>query len=492
MTNQAVKPKYNFDGINTRAIDPDIVDLGTRQQDCALIANTFERGAHATPTEAALFATLSRTIQNNKQFASTIQNSLGMYLNAPQEDAASAAEQAEGFAAEAGGAGGTSVQTDHIMQALNVGTQQQATYGDSFGDKLMNLARECIPCDVRLMAFLELHPDIDLLGTLENHLLTQLEALQKTAEMLTNLDAYNDLCTLLDLLSVTCIPDLQRIVALLMALFMLQVPQLDGLIGMLQGLIAPIFAPLLMQIATLLDQFTALVTKPLDCVVDAINAQLEKLNVEAPNFELDIQLEKDNPVTELSSSLKELNMQLQEGIQQMKKKMEFYVDQVKAMLDEVGGTDAAYLKTKLQLLQITRLVAFVTAIINALAKGHAACSEDKVPETSEVDNFFQNFLNPNGPFNLWIDDAGQIHIDEKVAGFDEVVDSPSAEGPLPQFGNVLQFEGDTLLDPSVAEAVEQVSAQLTEPVRVIIPCRLETSTGDMDQVNKWIEELNRA
>lgn len=488
------KSKFDFSGIDTRAIDPDALSLGTNQSDCALIAQTFERGAHATPTEAAVFATLSRNIQNNKQFAIAASDSMSTYLGMPQEDAQTTAAEAAQFASDVNtnGGGGSSAQTNAFMQSLNIGTQKQSTYGPSFGEQLLEYARDCIPCDLRIMAFLELHPNIDLLGVLEEHLKKQLQMLIDIGNLLNNFNIYGDFCELLNLLSFMCIPDLQRIIATLMALFTLQVPQLDGLIGMLQGLIVPLFAPILMAITSLLDQFSVLVTNPLECVIDAIRQQLRKLNVETPDFSFDVTLAKENPLSQISGGLEALNFQLQDGVQTIKNKLKFYIDQVQAMLAEMGGGDSAYLEAKLAVLQLVRMISFVVAIITALTKGHLACSSTGQPSNNtEIDNFFRNFLNPQSPFDIWIDEDGEIHIDEDLPNFTNIVQPPNTRETLKEFGNVLQFEGEPLLDIAVAQAVDEAVATLTTSAEIIIPCKLEITASNVEKINQWITELNQ-
>lgn len=493
-------PRFDYADVDIRTVDPDTIDLGTNQADCALIAQTFERGAHSTPTEAAVFSTLSRTLQNNKSFAQTTSTAFKAYLGAPQEDASSVTDQATSFAAggaDISGGGGSSAPTQQFMQSLNIGTQQQATHGDSFGEQLLDTMRDCIPCSLRLSAFLELKPDIDLLGAFEIHLETMLSTLQDVADLLNDLDAYGDFCDFVGLFSFMCIPDLQRIIAMLMALFILEVPEIDGLIGLLSGLVVPIFAPILTSITTLLDQFIALVTNPLDCVVSAINKQLRKLNFEAvrearsnrrklSKIADDGSKKGQTKIPKVTSGIKEMKKQIEDSIQKIRRKMDFYIQQIEAMVNEMGGGDTAFLKKKLNVLQIVRMIAFVIAIINALSKGHAACSNTgKNPEASEIDNFFQNFLSPQSPFNLYVDSNGQIKIDEQLPDLADTLET------LNQFGNVLQFEGESLLDPTAAQTVEEIAIALTTPAQLVTPCKLETTAENVEKVNQWITELNQ-
>jgi hypothetical protein len=470
-----VQPKFDFSGIDPAAIDPDRLDFGTDIQDCSTIANTFERGAHATATEAAVFATLSRSVQNGKHLALTTADSLTAYLRSPQESAQSSVDQAQSFDSEF--SQGESTQTEHSLQSLNVGTQQQSTFGSNFGKELLEVAKECIPCDLRLLTFLELHPSINLLEELEAHLLNQLGFLQGVTDLLNNFDSYGGFCELLNLLSFMCLPDIQRMITTLMAMLILEVPQLDGMIGNLQALIIPLFAPILMAITTLFDQFSLLVTNPLACVLDAINLQLSKLGYE---------LDPASPVAQASMSLSQLQDMLSNAKLQVEAKLDFYIGQVKAMLGELGGGDSAYLSLQLSKLRTVRMVAFLVAVITARTQGHAACSTKKAPELDEINNFFNNFLNPNAPFDLWVDEHGQLRIDEHVEGFDDAV------APLSDIENVFQFEGEPVLDASAIQAAQTTAASLAETTYTVAPCRLETSVSDVEKVNQWIEELNKS
>lgn len=496
-------------------IDPDTIDLGTELQDCATIAQAFERAAHSTPTEAAVFATFTRSLMNMQSFSQSAVDSLGSYLKAPQDSADTAVAQATSLSASAGVSpndtqvnAGTKAQTDNFLQNLRIGESDVSTLGDSFGGTLLDWARDCIPCSLRIEAFLELNPSLDLLTTLEEDLQNKLDIMMSMLDMLRNFSMFGDFCSLLNLLSDTCPPDLQRIIATLMALFMLEVPELDGLIGLIQSLIAPMFSPILMSITTLLDQFVSLVTKPLECVIDEFERQITKLEFDT-SFNTgastaraavdmkDVQQSADNARDQIEALKSELN-EFQEGLTSVMKKLtekvdeakraiegklDFYLSEVKALLNDFGLGDASYLRLSLRKLEMVRLITFISAIIEAMAKGHAACSgAGKTPEKSEIDNFLETFLNPNSPFKMWIGDDGLVHIDEKIEGEDDML--------LSNDGNVFKFEGDDLLDPTVAQVTERIGQAATQPVSVSLPC-LSTSQEDAEKVNQWITDLNK-
>lgn len=455
-----------------QTIDPSRLDMGFVGQDCALIAQTFERGAHNTPTEAAVFATLTRTLQNHSKVAGTLINSVESYLRSPQEAADNATAQAQQFASSANGSDTSGSAGADAIQSFNFGTQQASSFGDSFGEKLLDTLRDCIPCDFRLMSMLELHPNFDMLKSFEDYLKKLLGMLGSITDMLRNLDAFGDFCSLIDSLSFMCIPDLQRAMAILMALFTLEATEMTGLLGFLQSLVAPLFGPILMSVTSLLDQFVTLVNNPLKCMIDAINSKLAQSGKAIPAYS-----SSGDPNSALNASLGLLATQLREGETRIRAKLDFYVSQAKALMGDLGAGDAAYLQAKMRSLQIIRMLAFIAAVISALSKGRLSCSaENKGSANTELDNFMANFLNPNSAFRIWVDDDGALHLDEKT---DDV---------LPEVKNVLEFEGEVPFD--IAEDVEKINTGLSEPIRVSLPCKLETSVGEAEKLNAWISELN--
>ncbi|RLC08700.1 MAG: hypothetical protein DRI24_22960, partial [Deltaproteobacteria bacterium] len=393
-TISSVEDLYRLNADEIRALDPSKINFGTCMQDCILITQTYERAAHATASESAVFATLSRSVQNSIAFSETAQESLKTYLQVPQEASAEQAKQASDFASsvvpEPPGSKGESAPTQHSMQSLNMGDTKSATHGESFGDQLLNWARECIPCEFRVISLAEITAHTDLLEILQADLYARLKILIDIGKLLGDFDSYGDFCDLINMLSFMCIPDLQRIIALLMSLLMLEMPELDGLIGMLQSLVMPIFSPILMTLSTLLDQFVRMVTDPMECIIDALNLQRRKLEFDAPG-----ETSTEKLAHGLSDGIGALTGFLDEAKAKIEDKIQFYLGELRAMLQDLNGGDAGYLLASVRKLQIVRFTAFVAAIIRAMAQGHSACNPHKTAEAQEIDNFFNSYVNPN-------------------------------------------------------------------------------------------------
>jgi len=435
----------------TTELDPSKITLGIDQQDCSLIASTFERGAHSVPTEAAVFATLTRVLQNKKQISSLASQTFSSYNVSSQVS-------------------GETSPTE--LQGLNLAGDSTVTLGNNFGSKLLDMAKNCIPCDLRLLSHFQLKPNLNLLSIFETSIKGSLQSLLDIISLLNNVDMYIDLCSLFNLLSFMCIPDLQRMIALLMAQFMLEATSLDGMIGILQALVAPLFAPLLNTVTSLLDQFSQLVVGPLKCVIDIINATLKSRSLETGYYQNPS--ENNALVTQVGGGLSQLNLMLTSSIFTIEQKLNFYMAQIKAMLGDLGAGDTSYIQSKLRILNLIRMVAFIVAIISALAKGHSACDPTKTPEQDELNNFFQNFLNPQISANIFIDPNGQLQID-------------NGNQPLLNVGDMLQLKGQPLIAP---ELIQSIQTQINAP-GIKLPCKLTApSSEEAARMNTWISELN--
>jgi hypothetical protein len=65
-------------------VDPERIKVGTDLQDSCLIAHAYERGAHYTAKEAAVFATLNRHVDNYRHISKGASAMLKAYLYAPE------------------------------------------------------------------------------------------------------------------------------------------------------------------------------------------------------------------------------------------------------------------------------------------------------------------------------------------------------------------------------------------------------------------------
>ena len=149
------------------------------------------------------------------------------------------------------------------------------------GQNRGELLSQCIPCDFRKFNLDELDPFQDLLDILENELLRRYQRLMGLFKsLLSNNDIRDDLCNLLNFLQFQCLPDLAGIVSLLGMLSMkLMDLKLLNFKGAFMAFLSPFFMPIANGINELLDKYIQLIMGPIDCVLDSLDTQLAKLDI---------------------------------------------------------------------------------------------------------------------------------------------------------------------------------------------------------------------
>ncbi len=97
--------------------------------------------------------------------------------------------------------------------------------------------------------------------------------------MFNNLDKFIDICAFFKFINdFVCIPDLQRILSALMALLSKLNFDFGGLLNLVLGLIAPLLVPFLSGMVNMLTRYILLIIAPLECIIDAIQSMLSKLD----------------------------------------------------------------------------------------------------------------------------------------------------------------------------------------------------------------------
>lgn len=456
--------------------------------DCSLIASTFERSANYDTTEASVFAPFYRQADITKNFSIAAQSSLGSYLLTSTSTTAGL----EAMAGEMAQAGTKEVPAAALVSSTIAAAKASAagmmpSVTDLLGQSVMDRLKDCIPCIDRIMSLAELHPSLDLLGILRADVFLRLKLLNDLMSLLKNFDIYADYCDLLSMLGGMCIIDLQRLIALFYALLSFNAPKMDIFIGLLRGLIAPIFMPIMLGITTMLDQFALVVLSPIDCIIDNINfsimkAKRLKMRPVAETAEDAAVALKDT----LGSGMETLKEKIEKAKGEIQDKLEFYTQQIKKLLIDETSMGGAFIEFGLNKLGYIRLIAFMTALISALSKGQLACSrEGRSPSADELDNFFANFLNPNIPYTLKVDPEGTLTVSDINPQYSEI--NLSEVG----LGNAVDIFAEDTLPEDIAVQVASLHQAITSKENVVVPCTLKTSSSESDKIRSWIEELNR-
>lgn len=419
-------------------------------QDCNLIAEAFERGAAHDSSEASVYAPLSRNVQNNRTFATGAQQILSSF--SPQI----ISNQPEAF------------------QGIKLENQFIPIPGASAGTILSRAIKNCIPCKFRLLSAIDLNIGNNLLESLKADVKRRLGILNKISDLFSNVDIYGDYCNMISFLNFMCVPDLQRMIAILASLLTDFARSLIQLNGLLQALITPFFTPVLLSMQVLMNQFVQLVLSPINCIMTSIQENIRKINIGAGdntltgvsrNIEVAKQksrLEANKIQGHVRSGLVELGNMLEQGNNLIRSKLDFYFKQLDKLLSSTGINHLNSVGVANNKLVVVRLIALIKAIIKVNNQGTKLCQEGQKPGPTELDNFFNTFIGPQSPFDISVDPDGNLRIEEKPK--DKV--NPTT----------IEVSGKKLL--------------FFAPVSKTFGCGLATSQDDIDKVNKWISELN--
>lgn len=140
--------------------------------------------------------------------------------------------------------------------------------------------RECIPCGLR-----EIDPIAFELRTTSpfEGIADRLEALLgNISGAAGETEGLDDLCRLLSIFDVACIPDLFSLISLFTLLQTRYLTELElSIDGLMSAIIGVLLGPMLTNITSTLDQFIDSIMNPLKCVVQALENQLAKIDLEA-------------------------------------------------------------------------------------------------------------------------------------------------------------------------------------------------------------------
>ena len=299
-------------------------------QDCANIIRAYEQGSHMSSSEGSIFAPISKQKQVTKAFVQAQQEVLQSWFETPN----------------------TADSGDSPTRLKGLGIQQvddfTAIKDDDFGDALKNIYEGCVPCDSRLDIQGLFRPSIDFIAMLENDVSLKIKFLTDLDGLLSDVNAYGDICRLLGLLNFMCIPDLQRMISVLMGLLMKSNLSLDGQFQLVASLIVPIFTPLVSGLTNLLSQYEALVLDPIACVIISIQNEIGNLAIDVGPFDNTeviggVTEQLDDPLVAARTGLALLRDQLIEGDALIRGKLRFYLDQLDKMLGDWNGGSISYL-----------------------------------------------------------------------------------------------------------------------------------------------------
>lgn len=492
---------FNFKNIDTSKLVAGKISLGTEEQDCTVISKFFEHAAHSTPSEVAALAPLSRQLNNSSGFAGNAKKTLSSYLMGSQLAAkglfSKASNMSSNYSTFASGAASKSASFDELMSGAKFPDFNTAIPGTGqFGKKMAQMIKECTPCALRPLSFADLNPTGTLLKAHESFINSQLAIFSNMISMFNNFNSHSDLCSLINSTKDICILDLQRMLVMLMAKLAFDTPKMDGMMNMLQQLVAPLFMSTMQAIGALMDQLVQLVTAPAQCIIDSLNSYTAGVTgvtsaasafSPSENDDVTTSINKMSGATEgIESSIEAISEAMAVAKKAIEAKLDFYIEEIEGLMGETGASNSNYLGFAMKKMTAVRQIMFIQALIIAKVSGASICkSEGKSASKSELDNFFNNFLNPLSPYKMWLADDGNIKIQNNPQQYRQM-------DILSKDGTPIQFSPKQLLDPSVESTTMDIAYKLNNPQQeVIIPCSFANAGDKAQEINQWVREMDQ-
>lgn len=482
-------------------------------QDCAIIAAAFEKGAHFSNNEQAVFAPLTRGIQSTKSFARVSQKTLGVWQGGGtrREGSRPGAGDLEtiSFDSPLPSTGTPEEGASRLLNAVGITSPEGQARAEA-------MARDCFPCIGRIENLLSWGPTKSLIDIFLLDIQNRLRYLGSLDELITQglKLPYGGLCDLLALLSRMCPLDLQKILFLLSALNVDFSINLEGLMPMLRGLLAPLVAPPLANLNGIVDQLASLVFAVMDCFIELLTIMINDLNaIQAagrtvargagqignevvtiagargppePSSVLRRGIIRSTAEESVSiprgeefgatSALVELRNQLKKSKQSLEEKALQIKKWFAGLIGAWRGMDDKYMGFALDRLINIRLIGIIIALIKFRGKYDELCPEGRDPNNQELNLWSEVFF--KGPVKMIFTEDGDIKLEEK---FDYT--------PTSLAEDIGEFRRERVLG---LPQEDQVAMTLVSPAVLKIPCRLRTSQSDVSRVNLWMSQLNAA
>jgi len=239
-----------------------------QMQDCMTIQKAFERSASYAVTEESVFAMMAPILTGMRTQTAGLVNQLE--AGDARVDIASfknqdkATEDDEGYFSK--------------LKSNWVPGGTSDPLGGLFDSK-------CIPCGFRLdtAGAVALGKFSEFGSAFLDHWKQWLGMFMKQLMQLKDLfslpDQYVDICALIKFfLDFMCVPDLQRMLSVFMALMARVSFDFGGVIDLILGLVAPLLTPFLSAIIDMLAEYIMMIVRPIECIIDAIQDMIAKMD----------------------------------------------------------------------------------------------------------------------------------------------------------------------------------------------------------------------
>jgi hypothetical protein len=299
------------------------------------------------------------------------------------------------------------------------GVEFKNTFGsilsaDDAGEAMLRALADCVPCEDRILALLSLNPLEELANAANRMYQMQVAFLLDLFDLLLgdkSLGVFADFCSLIDFLNFECIPDVVRMILVLGALVQKYSVKLSSLQLTVTDILGRMFGASLAPLLSMIDKYIQLIVAPIECVINEIDFQMQKLDVEYANKVVNkerakktMKLDKEKLAETVKSPLLTLRFYLTEATDAVEEEYEKLNKQWKDLLGIEEGTDKEMMDITNHIEQATRLIALLQAIILTIQQGSFMCGPEK-PTENEFATFVNTILAPNTELDIVAQDG---------------------------------------------------------------------------------------
>ncbi len=353
---------------------------------------------------------------------------------------------------------------------------------DNAGDKIKALVADCISCKDRVLALLSLNPIEEVWAHVERMYKQSTNFLVDLYDLFLgdhSVEVFADFCNLLNFLSFMCVPDLGAMIVVLSKLLAKYAFKFKDLEISFMSIIGRFTGPALTPLLATVDKYIQLIFAPIECVIAALDAQLQKADV-AQAWKRKMQGKKDTERTfsihEFGGSLKGLRKKLQTTVDEARKEWRKLDESMKDLLGVTDEADKQLLDITYHMDQTTKFIGLIQAVMIALTEDAIQCGPSGNGE-EELQNFLSNYVAPSFDVNITIQD-GEARLSPQA---------PKEIDELLQTVGKYQKQGTVSL-PSTAET----KAPIGQAIIPLKNCLYTTTDGELEKVKEFLGDFQQS
>lgn len=286
-----------------------------------------------------------------------------------------------GFGGEKGTLRGVSIQNtvNTVYDSKNAGDAAKAILAD------------CIPCRDRVMALFALNPLKDLMGILDVWYTGAIKGLIEGFDLFfgdKSNEVFADICELLKFLNFMCLPDLFGLVFMIQSLIQEYTWEWKDIRITFFSLLGKMMTPTLTPLIGLIDRYIQLLMAPIECVFDALDAQIQKLDLVQLVDVVKNGKTKRTPTPNIMKSTKNSLVMFRDTVSKSLKvvdeKTKFLHKSLLEILNLEDETNDHLFDLSQHIQRATKFVMLVQAVIRFIQRGFIVCGPEATTDDSSA------------------------------------------------------------------------------------------------------------